>query len=379
VPKTVFFAEAGHHGGSVNRLWLLLRDLDRRAVRPIVLSHFQDGTAAKLLAGPGDEPRFTLGLTRDPPPEPLSTRGPLVLPTPFGFRYFFRALRILRAHRPGLAYLNNSPFSHLPLVVACRLMKVAYVCHMRDMVRLTRSELWALGHAERVVVLSRSAQSFYAAQGLSPARLLTIYDGISLQNFDRDRGGEAQAPDGALVVALTGSLVRRKRPGDALELARRLAPRFPGLLLVLFGDGPERGRLEAEIAAQGLAKNVRIHGWTDQVPRHLARCHVALMVSEREGMPNSVLEYMAAALPVVATDLPGVREMVEDGASGFVVRAGDLDALEARLGTLLEDPGLRRRMGARGRQILESGRFSLAAEHEAVLRLLRDEPSGEAR
>ena len=89
-------------------------------------------------------------------------------------------------------------------------------------------------------------------------------------------------------------------------------------------------------------------------------------------MPNVVLEYMAAALPVIVTDLPGIRELVEDGESGYVVPCGDLEAMERAARALVEDGERRRRMGRRGRGILESGRFTLEAERQAVAALVAE-------
>lgn len=373
---TVLFAEAGHHGGSVNRLRLLLDSLETTEVRPVVLSHFSDGRAGRLLSGPGLLPRFTLGVTGDAAAEPLAAAGPLIWPTVSGMRQFALALRVIRAQRPRLVYVNNTPFSHLPLLLACRMLRVPYVCHLRDTVRLTRAERWALRRAWRVIVLSRAARDHYAAQGVPSETTDVIYDGISLAAFDHQRRSALrEPPPGRTVIGLVGSLVPRKRPADAVALVHRLVPEFPQLLLVLFGDGPERARLEQDVRRHGLEDHVRIHGWTENVAAELGACHLGLLTSEREGMPNVVLEYMAAALPVVTTDLPGIREMVDDGESGFVVPVGDAAALDRSVRLLLTQPDMRRRMGCRGRQALESGRFTLIAEHQAILGLLLDRPA----
>jgi len=373
--KRILFAEAGHHGGSVNRLLILLRHLDLERLRPVVLSHFRDGRAGQLLALPAPFPRLTLGLTRDPPPDTLQALGPLRLPTVFGLRGLLAGGWALVRHRPQLAYLNNPPFPHLPLIAACRLLGVPYMCHLRDTVRLTSAELWALRGAARVVVLSRAAQAFYVRQGVSPAKVEIIYDGISLADFDEARRAAGEPSSGGkTVLALTGSLIPRKRPADAIAVVKRLVSDFPDVVLLLLGDGSERPRLEALVRESGLEPHVHIQGWTEEVAVHLARSAVGLMLSEREGMPNSVLEYMAAGLPVVATDLPGIDEMVENGDNGYVVPLGDAAALEARLHALLADPELRKRMGRRGRQRLEAGGFSLEAEHAALGRLLGDPP-----
>ncbi|HWX23730.1 MAG TPA: glycosyltransferase family 4 protein [Vicinamibacteria bacterium] len=366
-PRRVLFCEMGHHGGSVNRLLLLLRALDRSRVSPLLLSFFSDSTAGRLFELPLDFPREHLALKADPAPESLRLRGSIPVPTAFGFRYFRRAARMLGLHRPDLAYLNNTPFSHLPAVAACRLKGVPYVVHMRDTIRLTRAERWALGGSSAIVVLSHAAREFYAAQGVPADRMAVIYDGISLSDFDAARNQAPPPSPGRIVLALAGTLVPRKRAALAIDVVGRLAGEFPHLLLVILGDGPDREVLEARVRGAGLQGTVRIEGWTANVPARLAHAHVGLMVSDREGMPNVILEYMAAGLPVVATDLPGIREMVEDGATGFVVPRDEPGRLEEALRRLLSDAALRGRMGALGRKALEKGRLSLSEEHAKIL------------
>jgi len=96
------------------------------------------------------------------------------------------------------------------------------------------------------------------------------------------------------------------------------------------------------------------------------------MISEREGMPNTILEYMAAGLPVVATDLPGIREMVRAGETGYIVPVRDPEAVARALRTLLSDDRARERMGRAGRHVLEGGMFTTKSEVEEIERLLFD-------
>jgi glycosyltransferase involved in cell wall biosynthesis len=369
--RRVLFCEGGRHGGSVKKLITLIGGLDARRVEAAVLSAFRTGTAERLLGLSGAFPRITLGLVEDPAPDVLWRVGPLPSPSRFGLRYLRTALHALRDYRPDLVYFNNPLYCHLPMVLACRLRGVPYVCHQRDTVRLTIAERWALNGAAAVIALSQAAKTLYAAQGLDPLKIRVVYNGISVEEFDRAaRAQAALAPADGLVVALAGSFVPRKRQKEAIEALARLSPEFPDARLELIGDGPDRAELTALASARGLGDRVRVSGWAQEVAPHLASAAVGLMLSDREGMPNVVLEYMAASLPVVVTDLPGIREMVHDGETGFLVGVGDADALEDRLRRLLRDPGLRRKMGACGRSFLESGHFTETEEHRGLTELI---------
>ncbi len=375
----VLFCEVGHHGGSVKRLLTLLRGLDQTKYQPGVLTFFRTGAAARLLDIPGVFPHASLGLTRDPAPDPLVRGGRVSWPTIFALRYLWQALGVLRQQRPNIVYLNNTPYSHLPMIVACLLLRLPFICHMRDSVRLTRADRWSLKRASRVVVLSNAALELYASQGVDRKKLRVVYNGISPEELDRELADTA-APGRpqARNLLLTGSLIPRKRQLLALQALERLVPDFPDVRLTLLGDGPDRGMLETWVHQHGLEEHVRMVGWTDDVRSHLAGSRVGLMVSDREGMPNVVLEYMAASLPVVATDLPGLREMVTDGQTGLVVEPGDVEALVRSLRILLSDEAAARQMGERGRAVLASGRFTVAEEHHRLTDLL-DEVGAETR
>jgi glycosyltransferase involved in cell wall biosynthesis len=156
-------------------------------------------------------------------------------------------------------------------------------------------------------------------------------------------------------------------PKDAATLIDALAALPPGLCTAtLVGDGRERAELEARIAVAGVADRVELVGDRDDVPEQLARADVFVLSSRSEGAPMSILEAMAAGLPVVASAVGGVPELVADGQTGLLVAAGDSAALAGALRRLLEDPPLRARMGAAGAARVRE-RFSAPAHARAHL------------
>jgi glycosyltransferase involved in cell wall biosynthesis len=163
----------------------------------------------------------------------------------------------------------------------------------------------------------------------------------------------ATAPHAKPVVRARPLIVavgRLKAPKDFVTLVRALARLQPDSFEALIvGDGPDRHRLEAEIEALGLADRVELAGERRDVPQLLASADVFVLSSASEGMPVSVLEAMAAGLPVVAARVGGVPEQVADGVTGLLVEPGDPDELAAALARLTRDGELRRRLGAAGR------------------------------
>jgi glycosyltransferase involved in cell wall biosynthesis len=203
--------------------------------------------------------------------------------------------------------------------------------------------------ADAFVAVSREDERRMASvEGVDPAVIRFIPNGIPEQ---RRRGGDVRAElgiaPGAPVIGAVGQLREEKALDVLLDAVRRLQPRFPGLVVLLPGAGPEEAALRA--AAEGLG-GVRFLGLRDDIPDVLAALDVAVCCSRREGSPLSVMEYMAAGLPVVATRVGGVPDLIADGAHGLLVEPGDAGALGDAITALLEDPARRAQMGALARE-----------------------------
>lgn len=175
------------------------------------------------------------------------------------------------------------------------------------------------------------------------ARVTIIPNILDLAEFDAQARlpfpGEAALPPGRRIVCVA-RLDPEKDVATLIRAFALVAARAPDAALVIAGDGVDRAQLEALAAAGGARKRIVFLGDTHGVPALLARCHVAALTpSANEGLSNSILEYHAAGLPVVATDCGGNRELVEEGATGSIVPVGDADAVARALFQWLETPG----------------------------------------
>ena len=189
-----------------------------------------------------------------------------------------------------------------------------------------------------------------AEEGCRPERVVVVREGIDLARFDR-RAAQAPAgpvPDARPLVAVVADLWPLKGHRLLLDAVARVRRRFPDACFALVGDGPERSALERRAAELGIGSAVAFLGTRDDVPAVLARADAACLPSA-EGLPNAIIEAMAARLPIVATSVGGNPELVEHGVTGHLVPPGDADALAAALIALLRDPAGARAMGARGR------------------------------
>jgi glycosyltransferase involved in cell wall biosynthesis len=303
--------------------------------------------AASLLAGLREAGVEVLGLRRS---------GPLALGA---WRPLLRRIRegrvdVLHAHLFGsnvwAAVLGT--VGRVPAVVAHEHMW-AYGGEGSSRVRpiLDRDLIGRFADAF-IAVSEVGRQRMIEIERVDPEKIVIVPNGIA--GFPPGDGARVRAElgidPGAPAVGSVGHLRPEKAFEVLVEAAAELCPDRPDLTVLIAGEGRERAALEALIEARGLAGRVRLLGARDDVPDLLAALDVAVCCSDFEGGPLSVMEYMEAGLPVVATDVGGLPELVEEGDTGLLVPPRDPTALAAALNRLLADPGLRGRMGERARE-----------------------------
>jgi glycosyltransferase involved in cell wall biosynthesis len=169
--------------------------------------------------------------------------------------------------------------------------------------------------------------------------------------------GRIGLDDDGPVVAIVGRLAPVKDHELFIRAAALLASSHPDLTVVVAGDGPLRSELERTAKAR-LGGRVRFLGWVQDLEALYAAVDVIALTSKNEGTPVALIEAGAARRVVVATDVGGVRDVVQDGATGYVVPAASAQAVSDAVSRLLSDPQRRREMGARAREWVRD-RFSL--------------------
>ncbi|RBO53186.1 colanic acid biosynthesis glycosyltransferase WcaL [Rhodovulum sp. BSW8] len=221
------------------------------------------------------------------------------------------------------------------------------------------------------------SQAMIHARPADWPKLAIVHCGVEPDRYRRDPA-PATGPVPARELLFVGRLAAVKGVPLLLEAMARLRAEHPGARLTLIGDGPERARIEAEAARLGLGDRVVFAGYRsqDEVAGALARSDLFVLPSFAEGVPVVLMEAMAAGLPVIATRIAGIPELVEDGVSGRVVDPGSAAALTAAIGAVLADPGGAARMGAAGRDRVRAG-FDVRAEALRLATLFRDGPAAE--
>jgi glycosyltransferase involved in cell wall biosynthesis len=224
-------------------------------------------------------------------------------------------------------------------------------------------------------------QTYYHALGLGieASRLACIPNGVDTARFDPRGDGGARAglraafgiADDRPLVGFVGRLSPEKGPEVFLHAVLLLHGVLPAAHFVLVGDGPLREELQQFVERFGLAEWTHFVGTREDMPAVHRELDVLVSSSHTEAMPLAVMEAMASGVPVVATHVGGVPDLIEQGRTGWLVGPRDFEGLADRAAHVLRTPGLRERMGAAARE-RAMGRFELADSVSRIAGLLAD-------
>ena len=343
--KVLVFQNRFRLGGQERQTVMNVRTVDRTRFEPVVACLHMDGDHLADLAAAGVRPAvFDLGTSMF-----RANTGLQML----------RLVRFIRASRIQLVHAQDL-YTNVLGTVAARLAGVPAVVTRVDLnhnvsgYRKLALEL-ASRQAERVLVNALCIRDLAIREGVEPDRIVVVRNGVDLAAFDAAAAPEPGPPEpergGIVCVANMHHPVKGQT--DLLMAMKEVVRRVPGAHLVLVGDGVRRPHLERSARQLGLADRCHFVGHRLDAPAILARAAVGVSASYAEGISNAILEAMAARLPVVATAVGGSPELVREGWNGFLVPPGAPAALARRLLDLLANAPLRRRMGERGRRIVE--------------------------
>lgn len=232
----------------------------------------------------------------------------------------------------------------------------------------------AFKFARKIVVNAEAVRRFLIAQNVQNQKIATIHNGLDLRRLEPQRDRESvlrqfDLPPDKKIVTLVANLRHAvKNQPMFLRAARRVLEKNKNAAFVLAGEGELVGELKALASELNITENVRFIGRCTCIPDLLAASEIGVLTSFAEGFSNAILEYMAARLPVVATNVGGAAEAVANGETGFLVESNDDAALAEKILRLLENPATAKQMGARGREIVEA-EFSLEAQLKATKNL----------
>jgi L-malate glycosyltransferase len=254
-------------------------------------------------------------------------------------------------------------YANLTLIPAARLARVPVVIgshrQLGDLLSPAkfRAQTAAFRLCDAVTCNSQAGANRLASAGVPREKLAIIGNAISLAEFRRIPAAIPLRPDVLRVGMVARMNAHYKNHGGFLRIAAQVHHRMPEVEFLLIGDGPLRPELERQAAALNLSDQVKFLGERRDVPSVLASMDMAVLTSDSEGLPNAIVEAMAARLPVVAYDVGGTRELVNSDRGALIERKSEDDFTNA-VCRLLSDARLRSRLGDNARRFVEEN-FSL--------------------
>jgi sugar transferase (PEP-CTERM/EpsH1 system associated) len=272
--------------------------------------------------------------------------------------FVWQLYQLLRRQRPHILH-THSWGTLCEGLVAGRMARVPVIVHLEHGTLQTkkyqvRIQRWAWPQTDRLLaVCSKVADHMADTVGVARRGIRIIRNGVDLSRFQTEHRAEARLrlglPSDALVVGTAGRLVDVKDHSTLLEALRLVTSAGVPLLAVIAGDGPLRTALESTILTLGLQDRVRLLGHRSDIETVMAALDIFVLSSRSEGLPMAILEAMASGLPVIATRVGGVDEVIDEGSTGLLVEPKSPEALAEAIGSLAGNRARRERMGAAGR------------------------------
>src|SRR5262245_29712324 len=285
-----------------------------------------------------------------------------------------RFVRFLRERRVDIVHTHDFYTNVFGMIGAWLAGTPARVASRRETTGVrTRAQkfverrAYQLAHA--IVTNAEAVSRRLIEEGVREDKIVTIHNSLRRERVTPrfDRRGTFEMfklpPNGhcRFVTIVANLTFPVKDYPTFLRAAQRVRQAIPEARFIVVGDGPLKGETSALAERLGLGTDVFFMGRCEQVADLLAVSDVCVLSSMAEGFSNSILEYMGAGRPVVATNVGGAREAIIEGETGHLAPPGDYETMAARITELLRNPERARSMGRRGRQVVEQ-KFSPAAQ-----------------
>jgi len=337
--------------GTQRQLIELLKNIDRTKYEPEVCCLLYEGKWAHVVRRLGI-PLYVLGLKKI-----------------YGLKAlhrFFRLVRLIKRRR--YAIVHNYLFAaNVYGTLAAKIARIKIIINSRRQAGYWNENpnrlVWKFVNrsSDCVIANSETVKSFIVSnEDIDPDKVLVIHNGIAITPGPSKSGNlrkELSLPDESIISCIVANLSGVKGHLDLIRSFENVSKACDSAHLVCIGNGPLRSSLEKEVYDRKLGDKVHFLGYREDVGELLADADIGILASLSEGMPNAILEYMRAGLPVAATGVGGITDIIRNDENGLLVSPGDVEALSEILTRLCESSELRKELGAAAQRDV-IGRFS---------------------
>ncbi|MFC1658644.1 glycosyltransferase family 4 protein [Candidatus Omnitrophota bacterium] len=293
----------------------------------------------------------------------------------FSVKVFLRLIKIMKSEKPDIVHSQGervnfyarfaAKIARIPAIVST----IAAPVEEFNVNPIKKAVYIISGHyserlVDRFIAVSESMRAkLINRHKIKADKIVRIYNGVQVDEYKHNQAGflvrsELNIEGNAPLVGVIGRLVWEKGLPYFIQAAKRVLAYEPTARFLIVGEGPLRNRLKDLVKRLEIEKNIIFTGWRTDIKEIISTLDMLVLSSLREGMPLVVLEAMALAKPVVATDIEGLREVVINGSTGILVTPRNPDSLKDAIIHLLKDKVEASRMGIAGRKLVED-KFSL--------------------
>jgi len=265
------------------------------------------------------------------------------------------------AHALAVAIIAKKIASRKPVLIASRRVIFPIRCRRKYIM------------ADRIIAISKAVKKTLEESGVPGTKIEIVYSGIKIKSpeggasvFARERLG---IKDDVLTVAVIGALTKEKGHNIIIRAVEDVLRRGVKLKLVIAGSGHLETELKQYAAERGIASNILFTGFRNDILELLPAFDIVVNAAESEGLGTSILDAMAAGCAVIASDIGGIPEIIEDSVNGFLFKAGDAAELGGKIIKLAEDEGLRKTFSGKGSETAE--KFTAGNTTEGTLEVYR--------
>lgn len=296
-------------------------------------------------------------------------------------RGFFRLYSFLRKTRPDIieCFTHDANLLGIPAAFLARVPCRVGTHHgqfagLSQSVRCLHAKLINSRLTSRLVCVSARAENQALSEGIHPQKIQIIFNGIAPVVCDpliRQQTRQTLGLDAQQLMILTvGRLVPEKAQHLLIDAAASILPKLPRARFFIAGDGPLRDELQAQIQQKAISQSFTLLGNRDDVSAILNAADLFVLYSETEGMPVSMMEAMSAGLPIVASTLEGIAQLIPSEENGCLIPFGNANTLAQTILRSLSDAEMRKRQGAANQQRIQQ-HFSLDASCQSYESLFK--------
>lgn len=310
--------------------------------------------------------------------EKLAPRGITVITLPMRGEWdLFAAVRlakIIKRHNIQIIHLHTA-HAHTLGALAARVNPGCKVVVSRRVDFHIHSSIKYKVGIDRIIAVSEGIKRVLVKDGVPAGKISVIYDGVDLSKFNNLRSGdylyqEFSLKKGSPIIGIVAALAPHKHHQNFLAAAKIVKEKFPAAHFLIVGEGELKKELKELCHKLELNNEVIFCGFREDVPELISILDIFVLSSCLEGMGSSLLEAMALAKPIVATNTGGIPEVVKDGLNGLLVPPRDSESLAQAIIELLKDEEKRREMGLEGRDMIRN--FSTAQMVEGTLEVYEE-------